>query len=812
MLGGMTTFMNMYSMARDIGGATARLKIAPYAVAWMLSVNVGALNGSDQGKAPAVLDASQPVEARVADLLERMTLEEKIAQLRGAWPGIEAYEKRNGDVGISDHFQRLLQGVAIGLLGSNLRADPWTGVTMERGLSRREGAEFINQVQRYVRTHTRLRIPVFVSDDGHHGQQGIGATIFPQLCGLGATWHPALQQEVAAAIATEMRSQGLTIVFAPNLDVIRDPRLGRSDQNYGEDPWHVSVMGQAAVRGFQGASLNTDHTVISMLRAYPGVGDVEGGHDFTGFSRGPIDLHEVVLRPWRDAIRAGAEGVMVEMSEIDAVPVSGSRYYLTELLREQWGFKGITLDDNGGIQRLVRMRVAGDYGAAAAMAIKAGNDLALSDAAPQREPIYGKYLPEAVSRGLVTSSEIDRSVARVLRLKFLLGLFENPFVAPDRAEAVARCAEHRRLALQAARESMVLLKNERASLPLNRSLRSVAVIGPNADDTWNQLGDYAATHRREDVVTVLDGIRAAAARRGVSVNYARGCGIRSLSREGFAEALAAARRSDVVVAVVGGSSAIGFPQPGDRRGRRADESDTGEAVARATLDLLGVQTELLQELKNTGKPLVVVLVHGRAMSINWVAANADAILDAWYPGEAGGTAVAEVLFGDYNPGGKLAVSVPKHVGQLPVYYYRKYQGKYLEMDVKPLFPFGFGLSYTTFAYSNLRIAPAMMRRGEHAQVLVDVTNTGRVAGDEVVQLYLCDRVASVVRPAKELKGFARLHLAPEQTKTVTFPVGTDELCFFGSNLRWIVEPGEFEVMIGRSSSDIALRGKLTLQN
>ena len=757
---------------------------------------------------PHVLDASHPVEARVADLLGRMTLEEKIAQLRSAWvTSISSYTKVGGKVEISADYLRSLEGNGMGSLGAPLRADPWAGIDVERGLSRRQGAELLNTFQQYLRDHTRLRIPGLVADDGHRGQQGIGATMFPQLCGMGATWNPALQEAVARAIATEMRSQGVTMNYAPNLDVVRDPRFGRSDQNYGEDPWHVSVMGRAAVRGLQGSSLNTDHSVIAMLRAYPGCGDVEGGHDFSGFSRGPIDLHEVVLRPWRDAILEGAEGVMVEMSEIDAVPIAGSHYYLTELLRNQWGFKGIAMDDNVAIRRLKSVKVAADDLEASALSLKAGMDLACTDTTTL---LLLKQLPLALQRGLISMDDIDRAVARMLRVKFLLGLFENPFVDPERAETVARCAEHRQLALQAARESMVLLKNESAMLPLGRKFRSIAVVGPNADDTWHQLGDYAHSHARDEVVTALDGIRAKAGRLGLQVNYARGCGIRDRSREGFGEALEAARQSDVIVAVVGGSSKIAFPAPGKKEGERADEADTGENVTRATLDLLGVQEDLLKELKATGKPLVVVLVHGRALTVNWMAANADAVVAAWFPGEAGGTAVAEVLFGDYNPGGRLAVSFPKHVGQLPVYYYRKYQGrKYVEMDSEPLYPFGFGLSYTTFGYTDLRIEPKALSQGGRAKVSVRVTNTGKVAGDEVVQLYLRDQIAKVVQPPRALKGFERIHLEPGETKAVTFQIGDEELCYY-DGARWVVEPGDFDVMIGRSSTDIVLKGGLSV--
>jgi beta-glucosidase len=425
-----------------------------------------------------------------------------------------------------------------------------------------------------------------------------------------------------------------------------------------------------------------------------------------------------------------------------------------------------------------------------------------------------EVIREALDRGLVSMREIDRAVTRILRLKFLLGLFENPFVDPDRAESVARCPEHRRLALQAAREGMILLKNEDATLPLAKAMTSIAVIGPNADNTWNQLGDYAASHDREDVVTVLDGIKTLARDRGIAVHYAEGCGIRTTSTEGFAAAVEAARKSDVVVAVVGGSSRIRYPDP-DGTGGRHPEAETGEAQARATLDLPGVQEDLLKKLKATGKPLVVILIHGRAYTVNWIAENADALVDAGYPGEAGGTAVAEALFGEINPGGKLTVSVPRHVGQLPVYYYHLYAGRkqHLDLDAPgPLYPFGYGLSYTTFAYADLRVEPQAIRKDETARVSLAVTNTGDVAGDEVVQLYLRDEVASVARPALQLKGFQRIHLAPGKTRTVTFAIGWEELCFYGLEERWIVEPGNVTIMVAPNSRDVALQAKLTVVN
>jgi len=763
---------------------------------------------SARNETPVYRDPSLPVEERVEDLLRRMTFEEKVAQLRAGWPMQHGFRKHGGKVELDEGLKEVLTGVAIGQVAGLLRAEPWVGIDMDKGLSRREGAELINTIQRHVMENTRLGIPVLVGDDGNHGQLSIGATIFPALCTVGCTWNPSIHEAMARAMAAEIRAQGLTVVYAPDLDVLRDPRWGRSDQNYGEDPYHVSQMGRAMVRGLQGTSLNTDHTVVALLRAYPGLGDAEGGHDFTQVHIGLREMHEVVLRPWREAIREGAEGVMVEVAAYDGVPAPASHYYVTELLRDEWGFRGLAMGDAGAVTFLLNRRIAAGRAQAAALALKAGLDQNLTDfrLGPGAEPdeAYGKGIPEALDEGLVCMEDVDRSVRRVLRLKFLLGLFENPYVDPDKAESLARCPEHRRIALEVAREGIVLLKNTQSILPFGDEVRSIAVIGPNADDTWNQCGDYTATHARQDVTTILDGIKARAGRDNVEVRHARGCGIRDVSKDGFAEAIDAARQSDVVVAVVGGSSRLRYPVAGETHGARSEESDCGEATDRATLDLLGVQEQLLAALKETGKPLVVVLIHGRAMSINWIAENADAIVDAFYPGQEGGTAVAEVLFGDYNPGGKLTVSVPRHVGQLPVYYYSLQPKKnYAEMDSAPLYPFGYGLSYTTFEYRDLKVTPDTIAPDESATVTVKVINTGNVAGDEVVQMYIRDEVASVARPHMELRGFERVRLDPAQTRAVSFTVGWDELCFCGGDMKWIVEPGDFTIMVGGSSAEHA---------
>ena len=764
---------------------------------------------------PVYRNPGRPVKERVEDLLSRMTLEEKIAQLR-AESEVPLYKKENGNVEPSDELLAILSGATVGKLMSLLRADPFFHLGAEEALTARQCAELSNRIHRYVQENTRLGIPVIIGNEGNHALMGMDATIFPAVCNFGCTWNVDLMEDIGRAIALEGRSRGEVIVYAPDLDVIRDPRYGRSDQNYGEDPHLVGRMGAAMVRGMQGESVADRGSVVSMLRSNPGSGDAEGGHDFGDTSRGSIEMHEVVLRPWADGVRAGAEAIMAGCATYDRIPLWADRHLLTEVLRDQWGFQGFVMTD-GWVSFILECRMARDRVEAAAMALKAGVDMAWPDGMVRqrfhddpRQAVFGR-LAEALDKGLVSTEDIDLSVRRVLRVKFLLGLFEDPYVDPEEAASASRCPAHRELALKAARESVVLLKNDKDILPLHREIRSIAVIGPNADDEWAQLGDYAPAHRPEDVVTVLQGIRELAAS-NTRVEYARGCGIRTTSKDGFPDAISAALSCDIVIAVVGGSSkGEYFEEKGLWTARRSAESDCGEGTDRMSLDLLGVQEELLRELKETGKPLVVVLIHGRAMSIPWIAEYADAVVDAGYPGEAGG-AVAEVLFGDYNPGGRLAVSVPRHVGQLPVYYYSRRPSRrdYAEMDASPLYPFGFGLSYSTFEYRNLEVTPTAITAAENAQVSLEVANTGTRAGDVVVQLYIRDEVASVARPWKQLQGFARINLKPGESRRVEFEVGREQLCFFNQSGEWVVEPGEFTLIIGRNAKEELLCATLTV--
>ena len=771
----------------------------------------------DKEKRPIYLHADHPLEERVEDLLSRMTLEEKIAQLR-AESEFPLYRKESGNVEPADELLSILSGVPVGKLMSILRADPFFRLGAEDALTARQCAELANKIHRYVQENTRLGIPVMIGNEGNHALMGMDATIFPAVCNLGCTWNVDLMEKIGRAIALEGRSRGEVIVYAPDLDVIRDPRYGRSDQNYGEDPHLVGRMGAAMVRGMQGESVADRERVVAMLRSNPGSGDAEGGHDFGDTSRGSIEMHEVVLRPWEMAVKAGAEAVMAGRATYDRIPLWADRYLLTEVLRDRWGFKGFVMTD-GWVDFIIECRMARDRVEAAALALKAGVDMAWPDGMVRqrfhndsRQAVFGR-LDEALEKGFVSQEDIDRAVRRVLRVKFLLGLFEDPYVDPEKAAAVSRCREHRELALEAARQSVVLLKNDKGILPLQRNCGSIAVIGPNADDEWAQLGDYAPAHRPEDVVTVLQGIRERVAS-GTRVEYARGCGIRTMSKDGFPEAISTACGCDVVIAVVGGSSkGEYFEIDGLWTARRTAESDCGEGTDRMTLDLLGVQEDLLKALKETGKPLVVVLVHGRAMSIPWIAEHADAIVDAGYPGEAGG-AVADVLFGNCNPGGRLTVSVPQHVGQLPVYYYSRKPSRigYVEMDADPLYPFGFGLSYSTFEYRNLAVKPSAITSEESARVSVEVTNTGTRSGDEVVQLYIRDEVASVARPWKQLQGFSRINLNPGESRRVEFEIGREQLCFFNRAGEWVVEPGEFTLIIGRNAKEELLRATLTVKS
>ncbi|OGX90376.1 glycoside hydrolase family 3 N-terminal domain-containing protein [Hymenobacter coccineus] len=768
---------------------------------------------------PLYKNARAPTETRVQDLLGRMTREEKVGQL-STLLGWKMYDKQGPRVAVSAAYRKAVDERHIGMLWATLRADPWTQKTLLTGLNPTLAAEATNALQKYAREHTRLGIPLLLAEECPHGHMAIGTTVFPTSIGQSSTWDPALIEQMAGAIAAEARAQGAHVGYGPVLDLAREPRWSRVEETYGEDPVLNSAMGVAMVRGFQGPNpgpVSGPH-IISTLKHFTAYGVPEGGHNGGSISTGPRELYQSFLPPFRAAVKAGALSVMTAYNSVDGVPCSANEFLLTDLLRKQWGFQGFTVSDLGSISGLVGgHRVAATPAAAAALAINAGLDTDLSGYG------YDKDLLAAVADGSVSGAVLDRAVGRLLRQKFEMGLFENPYVVVKNAAKQVRTPAHVQLARRVAQESVVLLKNERDLLPLSKTLKTIAVIGPNADNIYNQLGDYTAPQPDDNIVTVLEGIRTKVAAT-TKVTYVKGCAIRDTTSADIAGAVAAARGAQVAVVVVGGSSARDFKTEYQSTGAATvtaaaggqvvSDMESGEGFDRATLDLLGKQLQLVQAVVATGTPTVVVLIKGRPLNLNWLAAHVPAVLDAWYPGQEGGNAVADVLFGDVNPAGRLPISVPKSVGQLPIYYNYKTPARhdYVEMDAKPLYAFGYGLSYAKFVYADLRTAVVESAGTVQVKVSFKVKNTSARAGDEVAQLYLRDNVSSVVTPAKQLKKFQRFALKAGEEKTVEFTLGPDDLMLLGPQMQWVVEPGAFTAMVGAASDDIRLEQQFTLRN
>jgi beta-glucosidase len=756
---------------------------------------------------PAYKNPHLSIEKRTQNLLARMTLEEKAGQLLCPL-GWEMYEKRDGEISVSEKFETLVQSQHIGMLWATYRADPWTKKTIENGLNPELAAEAGNALQKYAVENTRLGIPLFLAEECPHGHMAIGCTVFPTGIGQAATWNPALIEAMAAVIAKELRLQGGHIGYGPVMDLSRDPRWSRVEESYGEDPVLTTYMGAAFVKGSGAGKIDSDNGIISTLKHFVAYGIPEGGHNGNISLVGQRELLENFLPPFKAAIDAGALSVMSAYNSIDGVPCTSNDYLLTGLLRNQWNFKGFTVSDLGSIEGLAgNHRIAKTTADAAVLAASAGLDVDLGGNA-------FSCLIDAVKNKKIKESVIDTAVCRVLRLKFAMGLFENPYVDPAAAKEYVRNTESIRLAQQVAKESIVLLKNQNNLLPLNRqSVKNIIVIGPNADNTYNMLGDYTAPQEDGVVKTVLNGIRAKS--NTAQVKYVKGCSIRDTTYVEIEKAVRAAKTVDVIIAVVGGSSARDFKtryiETGAAVAQQESLSDmeNGEGFDRANLDLLGKQINLLQALKSTGKPLVVVYIQGRPLNMNWAAENADALLTAWYPGQEGGNAIAGVLFGDYNPAGRLPVSIPRNVGQIPVYYNKKNPAghDYVEMAKTPLYNFGYGLSYSAFKYDNLKIDSAEEYRYE---VSLSVKNTGMYDGDEVVQLYIRDEYASVVQPIRQLKHFARIHLKKGEEQNLTFFVTKEDLSIVNHRMERVVEPGRFAIMLGASSDDIRLQGSIDI--
>ncbi len=707
---------------------------------------------------PAYKQASAPVEQRVRDLLNRMTLAEKVRQL-DMYSGARALVTQHSDDTHASPDAVFLPGKAQALWGN-------LGVGSVHDLYPTPAQS--NAIQSWVMAHNRLGIPVLFIEEALHGYDK--GTVFPAPINLAATWNRDLAQQTGAAIAAEARSAGVDMVLAPVLDLAREPRWGRVEEDFGEDPYLTGQLGLAYVRGAQGESLHSDHSVVAEPKHFAGHGSPEGGTNTSPVHMGERELRMVMLRGFEPAFREGhAMATMAAYHEIDGIPVTADPFLLKQVLRNEWGFNGFVLSDLGAIRRLYDVHhVAATPRDAVCMAIRSGVDMQFYDF---DHDLFQKSLMDCVHDGSLPAADIDRAAGSVLRVKFLLGLFDHPLVDPALASTVTRSSAHLALSLQSARESMTLLRNENNLLPLSRSLRSVAVIGSNGNVA--RYGDYEneANGLR---ISILDGIRKEVPGAAVSFNDGRD----------IASATAAAAHSDVAVLCLGEWQGI-----------------SGEGFDRSNLDLPGNQEQLLESVAAAGKPVVLVLENGRPLTINWAAGHVPAILEAWYPGEFGGQAIAETLFGENNPAGRLTITFPKSTGQLPDFYNfdPSRVHKYVDDDGKPLFPFGFGLSYTSFGYDRLVARAPASNSGRDIEVLVDVTNTGEREGDEVAQLYIRQDVGSVETPERQLQGFSRIHLMPGEKKTVTFHVAQQQLAVWNAERRWAVEPGSYTVWAGGNS-------------
>jgi len=788
-------------------------------------------------------DPSQPIEQRVQDLLDRMTLEEKVAQLSGVMPLALL-----GPGGFDPDRMTQVLGHGIGQISMLAMFGHKTPTQL---------AEASNQIQRFLVEETRLGIPAIIHNEALNGFVAPDAPNFPTAIGLAATWSPELVERMTDLIRRQMRAVGVHQALSPVMDVARDARWGRVHETYGEDPYLCAAMSVAFVRGLQGPDLKQG--VIATGKHFLGYGLSEAGQNMAATHIGRRELYETFARPFEAAIReAGLASIMNSYSEIDGIPVGSSREILTDLLRGTMGFQGFVVSDYMTVMWFVtRFGTATTMQEAGVQALSAGLDVELPNTAG-----YGEHLVEAVRTAKISERVVDASVRRVLEAKFKLGLFDRPYVDTGKVEPAYVDPENRRLSRELAVKSLTLLKNDGGLLPLSRDLETIAVIGPHADGVANffpgytypsmvemfrgmaaqqaqeggmagvmddlsgpggeglqaliaELGPVIALESTDAYVrqhypaqSVLEAVRKAVGE-GTEVLHAKGCEATGDDASGIPEAVAAAQQADVVIVIVGGK--CGWLGSGTE----------GEGGDTASIDLPGVQEELLRAVVATGTPVVMVLLHGRPYTFAWAAEHVPAILDAYYPGQEGGAAIAAALFGKVNPGGKLPVTIPRHVGQVPIYHYHKagsgyrrtetdmHKG-YLDMPSTPLYPFGHGLSYTTFRYDNLRMSTADVDVRGTIEISCDVTNTGPVAGDEVVQLYLHDHEATVTRPVQELAGFARVYLEPGATCTVTFAVHPSQLAFYDRDMAFVVEPGNVDVMVGSSSDDIRLTGEFAI--
>ena len=717
----------------------------------------------------ATRDAHRSETEVVEALLARMTLEEKLGQLTQPRGLVSVTDSRSPE-GTEEQIRA-------GLIGSLL------GI---------RGAAATKRLQRIAVEESRLGIPLLFADDVIHGFR----TIFPVPLAEAASFDVAAVESCARVAAVEATAHGVHWTFAPMVDIARDPRWGRIVEGSGEDPYLGSLLAAARVRGLQGNDLGADDTLLATAKHFVAYGAAEGGRDYNTAEVSERTLREIYLPPFHAAVKAGVQAVMAAFDEIAGVPMHANRELIWGVLRTEFGFDGIVISDYTGVRELIAHGVAADPQAAGVLALRAGIDIDMVSG------IYLHDLPAAVRGGQVSQPDIDDAVRRVLRAKYRVGLFNDPYrySDPTREQTRTLTPQHRKVARDMARRSLVLLKNDGNVLPLSKQLRTIAVIGPLADDQRSMLGSWNAAGRAEDVVTPLAGVRAAVAA-GTRVLYAKGTSVAGTDSSGFAEAESLVREADAVLLCIG------------------EQSDmSGEARSRSSLDIPGMQQALAKTLLASGKPLAVVLFAGRALSIPWLAEQAPSILLAWFPGVEAGHALADVIFGEESPAGRLPVTFPRSVGQVPIYYNHKNTGRppdpddnqdrqkpdkntsrYFDLPPTPLYPFGHGLSYTTFHYADLRLSAQQLRPGGRLQVQVDVTNTGSRASDEVVQLYVHENAASVTPPVKQLRRLQRIHLRPAERRTVAFDLASDDLAFYGLELRPTVEPGKFTVLVGGSS-------------
>ncbi|MEP7107952.1 MAG: glycoside hydrolase family 3 C-terminal domain-containing protein [Ferruginibacter sp.] len=746
-----------------------------------------------------------PVKQRIEDLLSRMTLKEKVGQMNiptcysselGSGLGSKAGylwddpSKANRDKQL-EGCRKWAEGTHNSVFGPGGGFFTLSDRLIYEGPKRQ--AEVMNELQKIAIEKTRLGIPLFQIEEGTHGLMCPGGTVFPEGLAIAASWNKDMVKRIFTVAAKEGKAIGVhglcTLVIEPN----RDPRMGRNEEGFSEDPYMCSQIAGSIVQALQGNDISAPDKLAAFLCHYPGQ-----SQPVSGFERGAMEIsdrkfREVFLPSWVTGIKKyGAMGVMATYPAIDGVAVHSSEKILTKILREELDFKGIVVSEGGGLGTIETERHAANSKEAGILAIRAGLDVGISI-----EDAYMGDLIENVNEGKIAIQDVDRAVSRILNLKFKMGLFEHPYVDPVYAEKIVNSKEHRELALLASRESIVLLKNEKNILPLRKDIRSIAVIGPNADASMNQIGDYFPHNIPQEIVTILKGIKNKVSSQ-TKISYVKGCDIIGNKINEIEKAKTAAKNAEFAIVILGEDGGV----------------TNGEGHDMANLDLTGLQEDLLKAVFATGTPTIVVLINGRPLSIRWPSEHVPAIVEAWMCGEQGGNAVADVLFGDYNPGGKLPITFPRHSGQFPFYYNHsatKSGAKYVDMPGTPLYEFGYGLSYTKFEYSKLQINPKEISRQGEVEISLDVKNIGDRKGDEVVQLYINDMISSTSKPVKELKGYERISLEPGEKKTVKFKLIPEDLSLFDRNMNFVVEPGSFMVMIGSSSEDIRLKEEFVVK-